>query len=140
MTRENKQKINSLLEIAPKDGLLTTKWLKKHGISNKLAWWYTKSGWLNHITDRLYCFVGSEIDWASAIFALQEQLGLPIYPGAKTALQLLGKSHYIGMSMKTAQLFSIPKTQIPKWVHSDYWKGIFEIYKPKLFVCNKKNG
>lgn len=138
MTRKNKQKINSLLEIVPKDALLTTKWLKEHGISNKLAWWHVKSGWLNHITDGIYCFVGSKIGWESVVFALQEQTGLPIHPGAKTALQLLGKSHYVGLSVETVQLFSDAKMQIPKWVHSDYWEVVFKIYKPKLFLFHEK--
>lgn len=139
MTRDNKQKINHLLETTPKDTLLTMKWLKEHDVSNKLAWWYTKSGWLKHIADGIYCFSGSEIDWVSAIAALQNQLDLAVYPGAKTALQLLGKSHYLGMSISNIQLFSTSTTNIPKWIYSDYWEGIFSIYKSKLFSSHNKS-
>lgn len=88
MARYNKQKINHLLEVTPKDTLLTMKCLKEHGLSNKLAWWYTKSEWLKHIADGIYCFSGSKIDWASAIAALQNQLDLALYPGAKAAFEI----------------------------------------------------
>jgi len=60
--------------------VLTTSWLKEHGISNKLAWWYLRSGWFERIADGAYSFAGNNITWASAISAVQQQLKLPIYP------------------------------------------------------------
>jgi hypothetical protein len=137
MTSENESKINNLLKVAPKNAVLTTAWLKEQGISNKLAWWYAKSGWLEHISDGAYCFAGNHITWAGAISAAQQQLKLPIYPGGKTALQLLGKGHYINMALQTIQLFAAPKTKIPRWLQSPYWKESFTIYRPTLF--NTKN-
>lgn len=133
MTSENKQKINQLLKAAPKGAVLTTSWLKEHGISNKLAWWYVKSGWFERIADRAYNFVGNHITWAGAISAVQQQLKLPIYPGGKTALQLLGKGHYINMDLQSIQLFAVPKTKIPSWLQTPYWKESFIVYRPALF-------
>ncbi len=133
MTSENRLKINKLLKAAPKSAALTTVWLKKHDISNKLAWWYVKSGWFERIADGAYCFAGNNITWAGAISAVQQQLKLPIYPGGKTALQLLGKGHYISMDIQTIQLFATPKTKLPRWLKAPYWKESFIIYCPALF-------
>ncbi len=133
MTSENKLKINNLLKVAPKSAVLTTTWLKEQSVSNKLAWWYVKSGWLEHISGGAYCFAGNNITWAGAISAAQQQLKLPVYPGGKTALQLLGKSHYIGMEFQTIQLFATPKTKIPRWLQAPYWKESFIVYRPALF-------
>ncbi|MGE3921077.1 MAG: type IV toxin-antitoxin system AbiEi family antitoxin domain-containing protein [Gammaproteobacteria bacterium] len=133
MTRLNKHKINNLLKIAPKGSVLTTSWLKNHGISNKLAWWYIKSGWFDRIADGAYSFTGNNITWAGAISAVQQQLKLPIYPGGKTALQLLGKGHYISMDFQIIQLFAAPKTKIPRWLQTPYWKESLIVYRPALF-------
>ncbi|MCW5589898.1 MAG: type IV toxin-antitoxin system AbiEi family antitoxin [Legionellales bacterium] len=136
MTSENKHKINQLLKAALKDSVLTTSWLKEQGISNKLAWWYVKSGWFERIADGAYGLTGNNITWAGAISAVQQQLKLPIYPGGKTALELLGKGHYLTRNLQIIQLFAAPKTKIPRWLHSSYWKESFMIYCPALFNTN----
>ncbi len=133
MTSKNKQKINQLLKAAPKGAVLTTSWLKEQGISNKLAWWYVKSGWFERISDGAYSFVGSNISWAGAVAAVQQQLKLPIYPGGKTALQLLGKGHYVSMDLQVIQLFAVPKTKVPKWLQASYWEETLMVYRPALF-------
>lgn len=136
MASENRQKINQLLKTAPRGAVFTTSWLKEQGISNKLAWWYVKSGWFERIADGAYSFVGDNITWAGAISAAQQQLKLPIYPGGKTALQLLGKGHYINNSLQIIQLFAAPKTKIPRWLHTPHWKESFLVYRPALFNEN----
>jgi hypothetical protein len=133
MTRDNKLIINKLLKEATKGPVLTTPWLKSHGISNKLAWWYVKSGWFEHIADGAYCFAGNTVSWSDAISSIQQQLQLPIYPGGKTALQLLGKGHYISMSLQTIQLFAEQQAKAPKWLQAPYWKESIVIYRPTLF-------
>lgn len=138
MTSENKHKINLLLRSSTRNSVLTTSWLKEHGISNKLAWWYVKSGWFERISDGAYIFAGNNITWPSAISAVQQQLKLPIYPGGKTALQLLGKSHFISMGPHAIHLFAPPKTKIPKWLQAPYWEKPFKIYRPALFNEDNK--
>lgn len=136
MASENKHKINNLLKVAPKDSVLTTAWLKEQGISSKLAWWYVKSGWFERIADGAYNFAGNHITWASAISAVQQQLKLPIYPGGKTALQLLGKGHYISMDLQNIQLFAASKTKIPRWLERAFRKESFIVYRSALFETN----
>lgn len=139
MTGDNELKINLLRKNAPNGVVLTTAWLKKQGISNKLAWWYVKSGWFEHISDGAYCFSGNPISWAGAISSIQQQLKLPIYPGGKTALQLLGKGHYVGMGLHSIQLFAVPKTKIPRWLKAPYWNESFAIYRPALFKSENES-
>jgi len=134
MTSNNKSKINQLVKAVPKNAVLTTSWLQKHGVSNKLAWWYVKSGWLLRIADGAYCLAGSNISWSGAISAAQQQLELPIYPGGKTALQLLGKTHYISMVLLSIDLFAPPKTKLPRWLQtSSCWKESLIVHRPALF-------
>ncbi|MCB1828533.1 MAG: type IV toxin-antitoxin system AbiEi family antitoxin domain-containing protein [Coxiellaceae bacterium] len=124
------------MKLAPKDSVLTTLWLLDHGVSHKLAWWYVKSGWFERIAEGAYCFSGAKISWASAIVAIQQQCRLPIYPGGKTALQLLGKSHFINMELKSIQLFADRKSRIPTWLKAPFWEGAFDIFRPKLFTSD----
>lgn len=136
MTSNNRTKLNKLLKLLPRGSILTTKWLKQHGISNRLAWWYVKAGWFEHISDGAYSLIGDRITWASAIAAVQQQLKLPGHVGGKTALQLLGKSHYLVTTHHEIQLFAPPGTRFPTWLQSDYWKEKFSIYTSNLFSSN----
>lgn len=133
MTRQNRDKMNNLLKVAPKSVPLTTKWLQDHSISRKLAWWYVKSGWFEHIAEGVYCFAEDKINWAGAIAALQQQLELPIYLGGKSALELLGKGHYISKEIQSIQLFAPPKTKSPLWIKANNWEASLILYRPTLF-------
>ena len=139
MTSDNRLIINKLLQATTRGAVLTTAWLKEHGVSNKLAWWYVKSGWFEHIADGAYCFAGDTITWASAVASIQQQLQLPIYPGAKTALHLLGKGHYISMNLQTIQLFATPQTKSPRWLQAPYWKELLIVYRPDLFSLTNED-
>lgn len=119
--------------------MLTTAWLKQQGVSNKLAWWYVKAGWFEHLSDGAYFLAGDAITWASAVVAAQEQLHLPLHLGAKTALQLLGKSHYLSAKLQEIQLFASPNHKLPAWLHSSYWEESFKLYCPDLFSSHKED-
>jgi hypothetical protein len=136
MTRGNRSKINLLLRRTQKGVPLTMTWLQQQDISYKLAWWYVKSGWLEHITDGLYRFAEDKITWAGAVAAIQQQLNLPIYPGGKTALQLLGKSHYVSKELQTIQLFVLSPTKSPKWLYIPCWDESIFLYRATLFTKN----
>lgn len=135
MDRPKRNIINSFVVAAPPGVVLTTVWLKKQGVSPKLAWWYVYSKWLERIGDKAYKRVGDKVTWSGAIVALQNQLDLPIHVGGKTALELLGKAHFIPMQgIKQVVLFTDPGTRIPLWLHRDeLWNVIFNVYKAALF-------
>lgn len=138
MTGNNEQKIKHLISKAPQNTVLTTAWLKSQGISNKLCWWYLKAGWFKRISDGAYYFTHSKITWVSAISAIQQQKTM-LHPGGRTALQLLGKTHFIHKQTSTIQLITASETKIPKWLLSQFWNDVFQITRCNLFQEKNKS-
>ena len=117
MTRNNASKINLLVKHAPNSVLLTNRWLNEYGITDKLAWWYVHSGWLEKVTNKLYKRSGRNVAWYDVVLALQQQLKLPVHVGGKTALQLLGKSHYVPLAIHQFDLYKTQKVKLPSWLN-----------------------
>ena len=115
MASINRNKLNHLFKDPPIEGILTMPWLKKHGISKKLAWWYVHSGWLARIHSGAYHFTGRPISLLNGVATLQNQLALSVHIGGKTALQLLGFAHYLPFELKQVVLFAPPTTKLPSW-------------------------
>lgn len=134
MTRTSDRKINYFLLLSPSGVVLTTAWLEKQGVSAKLAWWYVQSGLLERLGMKAYKKAGDVILWAGVVSALQNQLQLPLHVGGKTALQLLGRAHFVPMQgVKTVELFSTLNAQIPRWVENKIAQTEFEIHRTSLF-------
>lgn len=118
----------------PSGVVLTAAWLKKQGVSAKLAWWYLHSGLLEKLGTNAYKKAGDHVTWVGAINALQTQLAVPIHVGGKTALHLLGLGHFVPMQgMQQIMLFAPTITKIPKWLLDNAWDAEFEVYKSSLF-------
>jgi len=136
MTRHSRKNINALQKVALRGTVLTSSWLKAHDVSSKLAWWYVKSGWFERVGDGAYKFAADRVTWMGAVHALQQQLKLDIHVGGKTALQLLGKSHYLSndFSQQKIQLFSAPGNKLPAWFNkSECWPESFKLFSTSLF-------
>lgn len=135
MARFEKNKLNLLVTQMPQNVVLTLSWLKKQGISSKLAWWYSQSHWLERVGDEAYKKPGEKVTWVGALSAVQNQLQLPIHIGAKTALELLGQTHFIPMQGITRViLFNNSNKKIPRWLlDSPLWGVKFLINKMTLF-------
>jgi hypothetical protein len=118
MTRKNTSNINLLMKSTKTGMLLTSKWLMEHGISNKLVWWYAHSGWLEKVANKLYKKSSDTITWPSVVAVLQQQLNLPVHVGGKTAIQLLGKAHYVAMQpSEKIDLYMTEKVKLPDWLN-----------------------
>lgn len=135
MARINENKLNQLVVALPQGLVLTTNWLEKHNISTKLAWWYVHSGWLERVGEMAYKKAGDNVTWAGAVAALQSQIHLPLHVGGKTALQLLGRSHFLPVKgVKQVMLFANPLTKVPGWLEKNkLWDVQFEIFRTALF-------
>jgi len=140
MTRNNINKLNLLLRQAPKGVALSSRWLRAHNISSKLAWWYVQSGWLERLSDSAYKLAGDHVAWEGVLYALQQQYELQVHVGGKTALQLLGKSHYLAsdFTRQSIQLFSPQGVRLPRWVMADCFTEKFVLYASKLFLDEPK--
>lgn len=130
-----RNKLNQLMSHIPHGVVLTLPWLKKQGISCKLAWWYAKSHWLERIGNEAYKKTGDTVTWMGALSAIQNQLQLPVHVGAKTALELLGQTHFIPLQgIKHVTLFNSSDAKIPRWfLDSKHWEIQLIINKATLF-------
>jgi hypothetical protein len=123
MNTVKSSKINHLLSTTPAGVVLTSAWLTEQGYSLELQKQYRKSHWFRSIGTGAVIREGDQVDYLGAIYALQMQLGMTIHPGAKTALALQGRAHYLGLNDKRAMLFGSPGEKLPNW-YSNYDWGV----------------
>ena len=77
--------------------------------------WIDRTPWM-----KAYKRAGDTVTWVGAVAALQSQMHLPVHVGGKTALQLLGRSHFLSMQgIKQVSLFASPQTRIPSWLEKN---------------------
>jgi len=117
-------------------------YLRKKGYSNQLLYKYVQGGWLNKLGPKVYALPGQELDPVLTLKAMQQQLGLKFYFGARSALNLynkkfnitFSKQHFDSKFFDSAYFVFIPNgTKLP------VWKKTFENFdfiKSKLFKEN----
>lgn len=94
-----------------------------------------KSHWLARVGSEAYKKPGVNITWIGALAAVQTQLQLPIHAGAKTALELLGQTHFVPIQgIRRVMLFNRSNEKIPKWFRDpNSWNVKLLINKTTLF-------
>lgn len=105
----------------PSGIVLTSAWLSQQGYSLELQKQYRKSQWFRTIGTGAMVRWDDEVDYLGGVYALQSQLGMNLHPGAKTALSLQGKSHYLGLAEKSVMLFGTPDDKPPLWFAKQEW-------------------
>jgi hypothetical protein len=122
MTSESASKINLLLRKWPPGTVAVSRWLEKQGVYQQLVHEYEKASWLHRIGQGAYTKTSDKVAWQGGLYALQEQLNLPVHAGAKNALQMQGYAHFLPLGKGgTVQLFGQPKTRLPTWFESHDW-------------------
>ena len=121
MSTQNASKLNHLLSTTPAGVVLTSSWLNERGYSQALQKQYRKSQWYRSIGTGALIREGDEVDYLGGIYALQMQLGMAIHPGAKTALALQGRAHYLSFNEQRATLFGPLDEKLPKWYNGYDW-------------------
>lgn len=129
-------KINKLMSIYPNGTVLLASWLREQGYSLDLQKHYKKSHWLESIGTGAMKRYGSDVGYEGAVYALQEQLGLSIHPGAKTALSMLGKAHYIELAQTKAIIFGVKGEILPSWFKNYNWGITIEYYCTQFLPAN----
>ncbi len=99
---------------------VTTEKLKRMGISPFLARKYKENKWLESIGVGAYKFPGTQLTIEGLLHSIQKDLSLPIYAGAKTALEMAGIRHYYREKEKV-YLFSDRKSNLPLWIKNYPW-------------------
>ena len=129
MSTERESKINHLLQTQPKGVVFLASWLSKNGYSPDLQKRYRKSNWLKSIGTGAMIRSGDEVNYEGALRSLQQQDNSSIHPGGKTALSLLGKSHYLQFSTKSITLFGGKGENLPVWFKNYDWGIEFNHYQ-----------
>jgi Transcriptional regulator, AbiEi antitoxin, Type IV TA system/Transcriptional regulator, AbiEi antitoxin N-terminal domain len=115
-------KINRLVKAWPNETVAVSSWLEKHGAYQQLVHKYETTAWLRRIGQGAYAKAGDKIEWPGGLYALQQELELPIHAGGKTALQMQGYAHFLPMGKGTSvSLFGPPDTKLPAWFRNYRW-------------------
>lgn len=116
------QKINHLLNSQPAGVVYLSSWLTENGFSTQLLNRYKKSNWIYSVGPGAWMRKGDTPTYEGAMYALQRQADLNIHPGGKTALSLLGKTHYLELLTKQVTLFGGVKEKLPTWFLKFNWE------------------
>jgi len=126
-------KINQLINAQPPGIVYLSSWLVANGYSHNLQQRYKKSNWLKSIGAGALVRVNDKLNYEGAVYALQAQANLTIHPGARTALSILGKAHYLEMSAGRILLFGGTTEKLPLWFKRYNWGAKLE-YHPTNFL------
>jgi hypothetical protein len=133
MSTQNATKINQLLQSQPNGIVLLSSWLRKQGYSLWLQKRYKESQWLQSMGSGAMKRKGDKVGIEGALFALQTQLHMSVHIGGKSALGMLGKSHYLEFDKKEITLFGQANEKLPKWFSNYHWKQKVQYY-PSNFL------
>lgn len=122
MGTDKSSKINQLLSAQPPGTVMLSSWLVGKGYSHDLQQRYKKSHWLKSIGTGAFVRPHDKVGYEGAIYAIQEQGGLTIHPGGRTALSLLGKAHYLELSASRVVLFGGGGEKLPIWFTKNDWR------------------
>lgn len=141
MNSDSSSKIKHLLLNWPGGTVATSTWLAKQGVYQQLAYQYERSGWLRKIGCGAYARLSEAVEWTGAVYAMQEQLKLPVHVGGKTALALKGFTYFVSVSEnETIYLFGKPDVNLPSWFTDFKWKQKYEYKTTTLFGEKDKLG
>jgi len=135
MKRENSRKLNQLLQTWPYGVVYTANWLYQHGIKDDRLSVYRAHGWVDALSHGAVVRSGDKFDWTGGLWAIQQQLGLKIHAGAKTALELQGYAHFLPLG-KGGQiwLFGTPGQRLPAWFRKYDWSAKIRYVATSLFA------
>lgn len=136
MSLTNRRKINKLIQNWQKGEVYLVKYLNTKGYSSQLINKYKKSKWLQPIGVGAVIRFGDIINYIGALHALQFQEKLAIHPGAKTALLLSGKSHYLEINPQRIHLFLQTGKRAPKWFTEYQWNIQLEQHNTSFLPPN----
>ncbi len=102
----------------PAGAPVTTRELKKLGISAQSAYAYVKRGWLQKIGRGVFVRPGASLDLRNSLRAL-ESSGFKAHLGGKTALEWRGIRHFVS-SKQEVLLYGTDDQRLPVWVTTNF--------------------
>lgn len=125
-------KINQLLSRTPRGIVFLSEWLKCNGYNLNLIRRYRETGWLVSIGTGADIRSGDQVDCYGAIYSLQFYANLSLHIGARSALMVLGKSHYLEIDTKRLILFRARETRLPLWFVKYNWNMKIDSYSSEF--------
>ena len=133
MSTGNATKINQLLSSQPKGVVLQALWLSNNGYSPDLQKRYRHSRWLESIGTGAMIRSGDQVGYEGAIYALQKQTDSTIHPAGRTALSMLGKTHYLELSTKRVTVFGGKGEKLPLWFQKHDWGITVDFHQTECY-------
>ena len=130
-------KLNEMLKAWPSGTVAVQPWLAGRHIVRQLSNKYVTGGWVERIGSGAYIRAGDRVAWQGGVYALQQQLDLPVHVGGITALELLGRSHFIQFgNNRSLYLYThgkFPDRRLPKWLIQHFNTTTFTYVPTELF-------
>ena len=115
-------KVNQILSNWKPGDIHGLYWLRSYRADRMLAYKYCKSGYLEKVVSGVFVKAN---DVPNPRY-LQEEVKLKLHVSGRTALELQGHKHYLGMGEKNKlYITSYESRNFPKWL-KEYW-GHFEV-------------
>lgn len=119
-------------------------WLEAQGYSSSLRSQYVKNGWLEQPARRVYAKPKADLTWQNVVVSLQSLLKKPLHVGGRTALELLGFSHYVSEERRKVFLYGPEKP--PSWLEHLHlgvefeWRNSDRLFPPKMGHVGPQSG
>jgi len=138
MTTLNRSNLNHLMRSWLPGTVAVQVWLSQQGISPNLTNWYLKSGWLEAVGRGAYKRPGEVVTWSGGLYAIQQHLKKTIHVGARSALELMGRAHYVRLGAKGNFYFFGGKDEtLPAWFkESTLWDVTVKYFRTTIFSNN----
>lgn len=126
-------KINNVIKRALPQGVMSTSWLERQGLSRTEQGYYVKSGWLIRMTTGIYRLSNDAPTLYGALASYEKQMGGAYRIGASAALELHGYSHYVALGKLSSYVFTPKDHRLPKWMTSLQWDRVLKEFSTKVF-------
>lgn len=133
VTQSKNKKLDKLLSDWIPAAVYTSSYLKEKGYTPDLLNGYKESGWMRSIGTGAYTRFNDEPSWEGGLYALQQQLKLPVHVGGITALLLQGYGHFLPPKLNQCHLYSSRKLRLPKWFRTYNWDVDIILHISSLF-------
>ena len=141
MDSQNGSKINQLLKAWPRGTVAVQSWLSDRGIYRQLVEVYHNTAWVNRVGRGAFARADDQVEWTGGLYALQEQMGLSVHAGGKTALEMQGYAHFLKLGIGGGVwLFGSPNEKLPAWYKRHDWGVKLQYTATKLFHPEMKLG
>jgi hypothetical protein len=132
-------RIQNLIHTWPQGAVRAVSALRREGYSLPLLAKYKQSSWLASIGEGALIRSGDTPSLFGGLYALQHDLRLNVHLGALTALELLGRAHYLREHSSKFWIFGETK-RLPKWFTHYDWKGEIHYCSTQLFPYSEREG